>query len=758
MELYSRLKECKNCKDCLKWNPYFTNDKLLNKFLKKCQKTCSNSFMKSSVKPHDYINALKLINKNHVFDDDSRDVIPSSQPPLETSEASIKPSSETSEVSKKPSYENDVKQNKCINGGTGDCSHNICKFFYGKSGNFMASSGIRVDPSKPLKKGKTFAQKSTKRQLKSRRRNPHPLKNITNIKSKNGFNKSSNSTFSFVDGKKVYRIFDMKKTPSKSSRKESGSSVLAQNVNIKKEVIFSNEQSKDDEIDVASSQKKQKVDDTEELSASSLISDSMIGLDDSDTNQNNDLDLDVEIQRNQSCNEKLTSSFIDESMKYSLPFESNFSPIKGVSSLQEDVNHDEIEAKKNSKQIKSLNSNSKKHKLSSKQLNFEKIDSNKKINLSSNSMNRTLDEFFSVQTPIKKNISNSRIKTSDKLNKPKKTCPFYKKIEGSKIVMDAFKYGEIPGVLFYFLSHFHYDHFIGLSKQWKKKIYCSNITANLVKLKYRYLSKYVVPLPMNEQIAIGDFFVTLLPANHCPGAAIFCFKLPNNKCILHTGDFRADLNLVNNLQDIGCKFSTVYLDTTFLNPKYNFPAQNEVVDFTTSKVMDCLQLYPKTLVLYGTYTIGKEKIFLDLAKKLNKKVYVTTEKLKLLKCLEDKEVEKYLTTDKDATNIQVVPMNQLKKNLLYKTLNNCSATYTKILAIKPTGWAFKNGLQNDISFDSKVILMELPYSEHSSFDELENFVKTIKPEKIIPTVNVGSPTTRVMMKGYLDKWRCANFF
>lgn len=80
----------------------------------------------------------------------------------------------------------------------------------------------------------------------------------------------------------------------------------------------------------------------------------------------------------------------------------------------------------------------------------------------------------------------------------------------------------------------------------------------------------VHPLQIGTQHVIQGIIVTMLEANHCPGAALIHFQLPGGQCHLHTGDFRASNHMRTYPILLNHKIDLLYLDTTYCNSKYRY--------------------------------------------------------------------------------------------------------------------------------------------------------------------------------------------
>lgn len=152
-----------------------------------------------------------------------------------------------------------------------------------------------------------------------------------------------------------------------------------------------------------------------------------------------------------------------------------------------------------------------------REISSEEKKSDSKFELDKTESNNSAFEIL-MQKQVKKE-ENVEVKPEifeAKKNTDRK-CPFYKRIEGTKIVVDAFSYGEVENCDAYFLSHYHYDHFIGLNKHFKNKLFCSKITANLVLKQIKVDKKYIVPLELETFVNVYDFDdsiqVTCIDAN-----------------------------------------------------------------------------------------------------------------------------------------------------------------------------------------------------------------------------------------------------
>lgn len=298
--------------------------------------------------------------------------------------------------------------------------------------------------------------------------------------------------------------------------------------------------------------------------------------------------------------------------------------------------------------------------------------------------------------------------------------------------------------------------------------------------------KYLHPLPMNTATVIDangkPVSVILLDAHHCPGAVMFLFELPSGKKILHVGDFRWDREIMLSQPPLrqlargsnnGARLDDLYLDTTYCDEKYeNMPTQKQAIDAAvdmavkemegapvSSFLPKCVARRNTTLLLFGSYTIGKEKIYMSCAKALGLRIYVEPRKLRILYALNfSSEQMQMFTTTKSEAQIWVVPMGHCSFKHMDTYLAEANAStkglvggYKRVVAFRPTGWTFsatngakkkKDSLTTTRKSGNKTI-HGVPYSDHSSFAELVDCLLCLRPKRIIPTVSVSSSQDQV---------------
>ncbi|CAI8613526.1 unnamed protein product [Vicia faba] len=359
---------------------------------------------------------------------------------------------------------------------------------------------------------------------------------------------------------------------------------------------------------------------------------------------------------------------------------------------------------------------------------------------------------------VEKSNSSSKRKSFHGDNRVTRSCPFYKKMPGTNFTVDAFRYGCVEGCSAYFLSHFHADHYGGLSKKWSHgPIYCSPLTGRLVKMCLYVNPSYICPLEFDTEYVIDGIKVTLIDANHCPGAALIHFELPNGQCYLHTGDFRACKLMQDYHLFVHKRVNVLYLDTTYCNPKYKFPFKEDVLNYVVKITKNRLKMHPRTLVVVGAYSIGKECVYLAISKALGVKIYANASRRRILLAYDCPDYSDRLCTNGNNTLLHVMPMSSLRIETLKEYLKTYKEQFTSVLAFRPTGWTFSEKIGNDLELikpvsKGNITIYGVPYSEHSSFTELRDFVQFLRPDKIIPTVNVGNAATRENMQSYFRDW------
>ena len=96
---------------------------------------------------------------------------------------------------------------------------------------------------------------------------------------------------------------------------------------------------------------------------------------------------------------------------------------------------------------------------------------------------------------------------------------------------------------------------------------------------------------------------------------------------------------------------------------------------------------------------------------------------------------------------------------VYRSSLSVGAADGRYVFCRPTGWTFA-GEGGDLQSlkpqrHGAVSIYGVPYSEHSAYNELRDFVRLTRPHDIVPTVNIGKPEQREAMKRCFREWLAA---
>jgi len=195
------------------------------------------------------------------------------------------------------------------------------------------------------------------------------------------------------------------------------------------------------------------------------------------------------------------------------------------------------------------------------------------------------------------------------------------------------------------------------------------------------------------------------------------------------------------------KIDKLYLDNTFFDPRFQIPSQEEAIQQIVSVIRD----HPNHNVFLGIDTLGKEELLVQLAQIFNTKIVVDVERMKLLNIIGNIPLHLF-ETDQTKGFIIVKPKQQVTHQRIASLNDNNQST----IGIVPSGWAAGSsnnwtcqhycprGYNSSFSrqnYDEttrymlgevKQLVFNIPYSLHSSYTEIIEFVSILRPRQIYP--------------------------
>ncbi|KAK4517901.1 ubiquitin-specific protease ubp1 [Mucor velutinosus] len=300
---------------------------------------------------------------------------------------------------------------------------------------------------------------------------------------------------------------------------------------------------------------------------------------------------------------------------------------------------------------------------------------------------------------------------------------------------------------------------------FNKKVYCTEESAKILphivvrynkQPKYRHLQNLLIPVKYKQVVRLetpeyGTLSFQFLPANHCIGSAMILLEGANGS-VLYTGDTRAEPRFYEeNLSIIRrYRIQNLYMDTTCVREN----AEKFISKVSVSS--EHLGSIDKHHHIYiDCWTFGYEECWAEIYDTFKQKVHVS--KLKYNTYVEaDPIYKEYLTTDPSTTRFHSCNWDL-----------NCKPYEHGLVAIhfKPNmddqprlyipSEKSNHLLSTDLRYDCKPQSRHiLPFSFHSSLEEIIGFVNYVNAKTLTMCVARGGYTGMDEMRKLLIKRGC----